>query len=451
MKKCQFFGTDGIRGIIGENLDAELITRIANATAVYVIKSTGGAIPKTPNIIIGTDTRASCDFIVHILAGTLANYGINIVKVGVVPTAALSFLTNKLNADLGIMVSASHCTAKYNGVKVFTPNGEKLSDAENQIFDKLIVKKAKPQPSKVVGTITEDFKSINLWQNFLVKKFKTLAGSNIKIAIDCAHGSGAACARDVLRALGFNVTLFNDKYDGYNINDGCGATKPSYLNQAMKDGNFDIGFAFDGDADRCIFFDENGKHIHGDVVIFLLAKYFHDRGELAKNKVVGTILTNLGVEKSLNNLGIKLVRTDVGDASVYYALKENYLTVGGETCGHVIYPKLWCAGDGLVFALLVLAMLACSNKKLSECAGAAQVYPQANVNTESSPEQKKQLFADAGFKEFIKNSQKKYTDFRIIVRPSGTENIVRVTVEGADTESCNKIAAEIIAKIKQVL
>jgi len=449
MGKCQYFGTDGIRGIIGERLDAELITRIANATANYV--TTKKQDDTTRKVIIGTDTRASCDFIVHIFAGILSGFGIDVVKVGIVPTAALSYLTNKLAADLGVMVSASHCTAKYNGVKVFTPEGEKLSEKENQIFDNMIVKRAMPASSKTVGAITEDLKAIKLWQNFLVKKFANLKGNKLRVALDCAYGSGAECARNVLNALGFDVTLFNDKFDGFNINDGCGATKASWLSDKMKDGNFDIGLAFDGDADRCIIFDELGNHIHGDVVIYLLAKHFKEKGELAKNKIVGTILTNLGVENSLKEIGIKLVRTDVGDAPVYYALKDEGLTIGGETCGHVIYPKVWCAGDGLVFALLVLATLGSGDKKLSELSGAATVYPYKSINTEATPEQKKQLFADADFKRYLKDSAVKYSDSRIIVRPSGTENIVRVTVEGAETVACEKIATEIVAKIKQVL
>lgn len=454
MKKCQYFGTDGIRGLIGNGFDPELITRIANATGLHIITKCNDKPMQTrpPKVVIGWDTRASCDFIVHIFAGILSYNGIDVIKVGIVPTAALSFLTNKMDADAGIMVSASHCLSKYNGVKVFTPDGEKMSDAQNYEFDQLIVKQLKPQQaSNRTGTITEDLKAIKLWQNFLVKRFASLKGSKVKVVLDCAHGSGAECAREVMRMLGINFTLFNDKTNGYDINDGCGATKPNFLNAAMKSGDYDIGFAFDGDADRCIVFDEKGNHIHGDVVIYLLAKYFKDRGELGKNKIAGTILTNLGVEKSLNGIGIEMVRTDVGDASVYYALKKEGLTMGGETCGHVIVPKIWVAGDGLVYALVALSALVTSDKKLSDRIGGVQVYPSASINADATPVQKKQLFANADFKKYVKECQKIYAENRIIVRPSGTEHIVRVTVEGADTKSCEKIAAEIVVKIKQVL
>lgn len=445
MKKCKYFGTDGIRGIIGQDMTADLVTRIANATAVYM--------PKRPGkVVIGWDTRASCDFIVHILAGMLSYHGIDVIKVGVVPTAALSYLTNKLNVDLGIMVSASHCSAKYNGVKYFTSIGEKLDDDETYEFDKLIVQKETPQEAaKEIGVIADDFKAIKLWQKYLVKKFKSIAGSKIKVAVDGAFGSGAQCAQEVMHALGINVTSFNDKSTGFNINDGCGATKPSYMNTAMKNGGFDIGFAFDGDADRCIVFDEKGNHVHGDAVIFLLAKYFKDRGKLNKDKIAGTILFNLGVEKCLNQQGIKLVRTDVGDSKVYHALKTEKLSMGGETSGHINFADIWCTGDGLVLALMMIAVLQGQNKPTSEVCSGVTIFPQININSEATPDQKRQLFADKGFDKFVKDCQKKYPDFRIIVRPSGTENIVRVTVEGADTKACEQIAMEIIAQIRKTL
>jgi len=444
MKKCKYFGTDGIRGIIGQDFGAELVSQIANATAAYIDK-------RPAKIVIGWDTRASCDFIVNILAGTLSYYGIDVIKVGVVPSAALSFLANKLQSDLGIMVSASHCSAAYNGVKFFTPLGEKLDNTETYKFDKLIVRKAKPATvAGTVGTITDDPKAIKLWQKFLVRKFKSIIKTNVKVAIDCAKGSGAKCAHGVMQALGINTTFFNTASTGFDINDGCGATKPAYMRQAMQNRGFDIGFAFDGDADRCIVFDAQGNHIHGDIIIYLLAKFLKSRSKLAKNKVAGTILFNLGVEKTLNQQGIKFIRTDVGDAYVYHAMKVGGLSMGGETSGHINFAGIWCTGDGLVLALMVLAMLAQSDKSLGELASEVTLYPQININVAATPEQKKQLFASADFRQFIKTTQAKKKNFRIIVRPSGTENIVRVTVEGADAKECEKIANEIIVRMKTV-
>jgi len=447
MKKCKFFGTDGIRGVVGQDFDTELVTRIANATAAFIQK-------RPAKVIIGWDTRASCDFIVDILAGTLAYYGIDVVKVGVVPTAALSFLTNKLKANLGIMVSASHCTTKYNGVKFFTDVGEKLSNAQTFEFDKLIVKKTKPTAAgKIIGTSTQDLKAIKLWHKFLANKFKSTIKRDIKVAVDCAKGSGTQCAKEVLKALGVKATFFNDTSTGFDINDGCGATKPVFMNNAMAKKGFDIGFAFDGDADRCIVFDGQGNHIHGDIVIYLLAKYLKNQGKLAKNKVAGTILFNLGMEKELGGQGIKLIRTDVGDAYVYHAMKVEKLSMGGETSGHINFADVWCTGDGLVVALMVMSVIASETKQssINELVSNVSLFPQININTDATPEQKKQLFKDAGFLAYVKQQQKKHTDFRIIVRPSGTENIVRVTVEGPDTKMCEKIATEIIAQIRKTL
>jgi phosphoglucosamine mutase len=448
MKKCKHFGTDGIRGIVGKDFNPELVTRIANATAVFVEK-------RPANILIGWDTRASCDFVVEIFAGILSGYGINVVKIGVVPTCALLFLTNKQNADLGIMVSASHNDSRYNGIKFASPSGEKLTDAQVVELDKLVARNAKPKThvtAKDLGKIMEDSKAIKLWQKYLAKKFPSFPGAKkIKVALDGAHGSGADCATEVLRSFGFPVTTFNNKPDGFNINEGCGATYAAFLNNAMKQGGFNIGFALDGDADRCVFFDEHGSTIHGDMIIYLLAKYFKDRGELSKNKVVGTILTNLGIEKALNNQGIKLLRTDVGDVNVCRATKKEGLVMGGEPNGHMIFPKIWNTDDGLVLALMVLSMLEASGKSMSELCADVEVYPQISINVDATPEQKKQLFANTDFKTFVKTAQAKHKDFRVIVRPSGTENIVRVTVEGAKKPDCEKICQDIATQVKKTL
>jgi len=468
MKKCKYFGTDGIRGVVGQNFDADLVTRTANAVAVYISK-------RPAKVIIGIDTRASCDSIEHILAGTLAYYGIDVVSVGVIPTAALSYLAKELGADLGMMITASHSPTKYNGIKIVNSLGEKLPQDATIVLDALIAKHAKPLAvAEKVGRITKDLKAIKLWQNYLIKHFRKLVKPGTKIAIDCAFGSGTECAREVLHALGLHVTFYNDKPTGFNINDGCGATKPAYMNAAMKchgdasvkgtyqndtkchlirplDTVFDIGFAFDGDADRCIIFDADGNHIHGDIVIYLLAKHLKDKGRLAKNKIAGTILFNLGIEKNLNREGIEMVRTDVGDAYVYNALKTQGLSMGGETSGHINIPEILCTGDGLIVALMVLEMLNSQNKSFDELSRDVSLYPQININTDATPDQKRQLFADKDFANFVKSKQIEHKDFRIIVRPSGTENIARVTVEGAETKACEQIANEIVQKIKEVL
>ena len=445
MKKCNYFGTDGIRGVVGKNFDADLVIRTANAAAVFIEK-------RPAKVVIGIDTRASCDSIEHILAGTLAYYGIDVVNVGVVPTAALSFLTKKLKCDLGMMVSASHSPTKYNGIKVVNSLGEKLPQSETCILDKLITKKAKPEAiAEKVGRITKDLKAIKLWQKYLIKLFAPLVKPGTKVALDGSYGSGVECAREVMRTLGLQVQFFNDLATGFNINEGCGATKPAYMNAAMPGKGFDIGFAFDGDADRCIVFDGEGNHINGDIVIYLLAKYLKSKNKLKRNKIVSTILFNLGVEKSLNLQGIKLVRTDVGDSNVYHALKVGNLSMGGETSGHVNFPDILCTGDGLALALMFLAMLGSQDKSLKQLCAEVVTYPQININTECSPEQKKQLFSDKEFLKFVKDTQTKHKDFRIIVRPSGTENIARVTVEGAEIKQCETIAIDITAKIRKVL
>jgi len=299
--KLKHFGTDGIRGIVGRDIDAYYVFDVANAVVdgLELDESNGEGQPK--KVVVGWDTRASCDFIVEVIAGVLASRGIDVIKVGIVPTTAVSFITTRLRANLGIVVTASHNNATYNGIKFFNSNGSKLSDIYVKKIDSLIGKKRnKEYIVDRVGRIISDDEAIKKWQKFLIKQFTDLKGwaSGKRLAIDCAYGSGAECARVVLSTLGFEIVGFNTDYNGLNINDGCGATKPSWLTNKMKEKqqSFVAGFAFDGDADRCVVFDERGDTVHGDVLMYILTKRLKNKGELKGNKIASTIMFNLGVE-----------------------------------------------------------------------------------------------------------------------------------------------------------
>ena len=424
------FGTDGIRGIVGQDFTPNYIFDIASAVT-FVCQ------PK--RVVIGWDTRASCDFIVNVFAGVLAGLGVKVLKVGIVPTAALSFLTNKLSADIGVMVTASHNDYTYNGIKLFASSGEKMNDQTTQKINKLIGMRCdcKRITADKVGKITDNNRAIKYWHRFLIKQFSI--NKEFRIAIDCAYGSGFGCAQDVMKGLGVNATLFNTEHNGININHDCGATKPAYLRYKMLNGNYDVGFAFDGDADRCVVFDEHGNAIHGDVLIYILAKH------LKADKIATTILFNLGVQKELEKQGIQIIKTDVGDRHIYAAIKQYELKLGGETSGHIIMPDRWCSGDGLMVALVVLSIMKQSGKKLSELVHGIKLYPQINRNIPATQVQKQKI------KPYIKMRQCGCATYKIIVRPSGTENLIRITVEGNNLAECELLANQIILEIKAQL
>jgi phosphoglucosamine mutase len=509
--KLAHFGTDGIRGVVGSGFDAGYIFNIASAAARWLCGHNTHDVVyndkhNTPYVVVGWDTRASCDFIADIFCGVLAGAGIHVLKVGVVPTAALSYLTAKFGAQMGIMVSASHNNYTYNGIKFFGPGGAKLSEDATRGLDALLTENQRRKTknecavhttAERVGRVKTDLKAIKHWERFLIKQFKKLsaATTRTRVVIDAANGSGAECARRVLTALGYDVVLYNTAPDGFNINKGCGATVPDFLADIIKRENgkaskhsasdrslptkrlpLAAGFAFDGDADRCVVFDERGEAVHGDVLIWFLAKHLKSKGQLRGNKIAATVLFNLGVERALLSEGIGLIRTDVGDRFVYRAIKEQGLSLGGESSGHVIFPEIWTSGDGLLTALAALRALqetkderqkTKSEKQktkderqkterecdvnLSDLVGTAGVYPQVNENIAASAGAKARLMRDPDFKAYFTRLSRDNPDHKIIVRPSGTEDIIRVTVEGCDPAAAacikNEIALEIRARL----
>jgi len=445
------FGTDGVRGIVGETFTTDYISKIAHATVAGFRKRSLNATLSPKKVVIGWDTRRSCDFIVDIFAGVLAGHGVEVIKVGVVPTAGLSFLTGKLSCDIGVMVSASHNDFRHNGIKLFSPTGEKMDDETTGEIDSFISAKYIDNSASVansVGRIMTDTKAINLWQKYLIRKFKRAGKNNSqtaevprqKIAVDCAFGSGAECAEAVLKSLGYDTVFFNTEADGLNINKNCGATVPAYLSSVIKEhekrGNgFTVGFAFDGDADRCVAFDENGDVINGDILIAELAKF------RSVKDVVATIMFNLGVEQGLKEAGISLIRTPVGDRYIYKVINDYNLLLGGETSGHIIFNDIWRSGDGLLTALVVLQALFKKGIKASELGSGFQVYPHTSKNIPVTREQKKKV------EEIITTKD----GYKTIVRPSGTEDLVRITVEGPDLRECeNKLQIEVYELQKQI-
>ena len=391
----KYFGTDGIRGVVGKTLTLDLVAKVGKAIALQ----------KYQSAVIGWDTRKSSSSIVKQLTKTLKHKGLKVTHIGVVPTAALAFFTRELKQDIGIMITASHNPPNYNGIKLFAPTGEKLDEQLTGQIDRLI-----------------DMEE--LWQDLLVAKFAPVFKDKKlpRVVLDCANGSGSIVAQDVLKRLGFDVELHNVQTDGNNININCGAVYPGYLT-GLIDGQ--VGFAFDGDADRCVAVDESGTVVLGDILLAALARH------LKTNKFVTTVMFNTGTEKWLNSHGVEVIRTPVGDKYVYAELKKlnnDGAVFGGEPSGHIIFPSLFPSGDGLVTALTVLQMIVEDGRTLRELCADIPVWPGIlrNVTTDLPPG------------EFWKEG------CRVLVRKSGTENVTRVLVEGENPERCNEVLLDVI-------
>ena len=409
--KHKHFGTDGIRGRVGEKITREFVERVAIAATKYVGASV--ARPKcSQTICIGHDTRSSCAWIVDIFERTLRSAGIRVVNVGVVPTAGLSFLTVANGASLGIMITASHNPAEYNGIKFFDKKGRKVGERGIRKLEKLIdLSLCRGGNLPPVATMHENCP----WENYLVEKFKPIFDkfcNKPKIVVDCANGSGAHVAEQVLTRLGFDFELVNNTPNGTNINDGCGAVHPDPK----------YGYCLDGDADRLVI-----PNVHGDRLIAALAVW------LKCKRIVTTILFNSGVERFLKEKGIDVIRTDVGDRHIANALARRKVSpsFGGETSGHLIFPDVWHGGDGLVAILVTLHMVCDTGKTIRELTENIPLFPSVSTNIAGT------TLPD------IATLQKENPDYRIIVRASGTEPLVRIIVEGDCFEKCKKLMNEI--------
>ena len=408
---AKYFGTDGIRGKAGGLITPSFIKRTANAIALYC-----GRLTEKPYAVMGHDTRDSCTWIIEIFEKVFSQHGIRLHNAGCVPTAALAYLTMHCNAQVGIMITASHNGPKYNGIKLFNPRGEKLGASDIGIIENLI----------------------DAWENFLINTFRHKSKDpKPRIALDCANGSGTQTAKQVFSALGIQAKFYNTEDDGRNINKNCGALFPQNLAKIISDdGGFDMGFCFDGDADRLVVLDGGGRVIHGDVLLALLAVHGHHPP--SKHKLATTILFNGGAEQYLRDHSINVIRTDVGDRHVMAAMTEHGLTLGGETSGHIIFADIFGTGDGLVTALMTIQMVAVSGRTIADLANDVTLYPSVSHNTIADKKKKAALDTDE-WQQFLALVQTNHPDFRIIVRPSGTEDLIRLTVEGPDTNVCKKI------------
>lgn len=446
----RLFGTDGVRGVANKDLTCELAMKLGRAAAaVLTNKST-----RHPRVIIGKDTRLSSDMLENAMAAGLCSVGASVVLLGVVPTPAVAYLVEKYKADAGIMISASHNSYEYNGIKIFSGDGFKLPDDLEERIESLILGEA-PLPAAPadsdLGTVET---APNALRDYIdhVKSTVHFSLDGLEIALDCANGSSAMTAETLFTELGAKVHMLSNEPNGVNINDGCGSTHMEALIEYVKTHKVDAGIAFDGDADRCLAVDENGEPVDGDFIMAICGLDMKSRGKLNRNCIVGTIMTNLGFIKFCEANGIHFEATKVGDRYVLEEmLLENY-SFGGEQSGHVIFRDFATTGDGQLTAAQLLSIMKRREAKLSSMTTVMERYPQTMKNIRVSPEGKLAFYTDPKVKQAIDAATKTLAgNGRVIVRPSGTEPLLRVMVEGQDLALIEKIAEDISEVIKEEL
>lgn len=441
----KLFGTDGVRGVANEELTCELAFKIGQCAA-YVLTS---KIKHKPKILIGKDTRISGDMLEASLLAGMCSVGADVVKLGVIPTPAVAYLTRKYEADAGVVISASHNSAEYNGIKIFNTNGYKLSDEIEEEIEKLILENDNEIKLPTGDNVGRSQESQNALEDYIEFAKKTIEGdlSGMKIAIDCANGASYKTAVEVIAGLGAEVYVVSNHPNGVNINLNCGSTNTKDFAKYVKNIDVDIGLSFDGDADRLLVIDENGELVDGDKIMLICAKSLNADGKLNKSTLVTTVMTNLGLVLSAKEEGINIAQTKVGDRYVLEEMLNHGYSLGGEQSGHIIFLDHNTTGDGLVSALQLLSIIKKSGKKLSELSDVFKPLPQVMVNAKVSNDKKYSYVDDEIIMAEINALEKEFSESgRVLIRPSGTEPKVRVMLEGNDKDYIAK-KANYLAKL----
>jgi len=441
----KLFGTDGVRGIANTELTGELAYNLGRAGAYVLTKEKAHA----PKILVGMDTRISGDMLESALVAGMCSVGAHAVMAGIIPTPAVAYLVRKYNFDAGVVISASHNPMEYNGIKFFNSNGYKLRDElENEIEDLLLNNMDKiAQPTGgAVGTKSVSEDAIEDYIEFLTKTTDAKF-DGIKVALDCANGASYKAAPISILNLGASMCIIHNEPDGTNINAGCGSTHIDDLKKFVVENGADIGFAFDGDADRCLAVDEKGNLIDGDKILAICGLEMKKKGTLKNDTIVGTVMTNLGLNIMAQKNDLKIEQTNVGDRYVLERMIKNDYNLGGEQSGHIIFLDHNTTGDGILTAIQVLTVLKESGKKASELASVMEQMPQVLVNARVNNAKKNSYMEVAEIKEAIDALSAKFADEgRVLIRTSGTEPLVRVMIEGKDI-NIMKNEAEKLAKL----
>lgn len=443
------FGTDGVRGVAGSELTIELATQLGQAGAYVLTKEQ----EHQPTIIVGCDTRISGGMLASALMAGICSVGANAIYVGVVPTPAIAYLTRKHKVDAGVVISASHNPMEFNGIKFFNGDGYKLSDALEDEIEALIhsnMDGVTLPTGSGVGRIDYRFDLKDEYVEFM-KKCVPVNLKGLKIVVDCAEGASYYTSVRTLEDLGANLIPIHITPDGTNINANCGSTHMDELQARVVYEKADLGIAFDGDADRMLAVDENGKMVDGDQLMAICGNYMKEKGTLKKNTIVVTVMTNLGFTLMGEEKGIHVEKTRVGDRYVLENMLQNGYNIGGEQSGHIIFLDDNTTGDGLLSALHLLQVMVETGRKLSDLAAVMEVLPQALVNAKVPNHKKDKFMEYAEISDAIKKVEERFGgEGRVLIRPSGTEPLVRVMIEGKNQEEIDSEAkklADLITKI----
>ncbi|MBO4816276.1 MAG: phosphoglucosamine mutase [Clostridia bacterium] len=451
----KYFGTDGIRRIANTELTPELVYKVAKAGAYVLSKHTDHA----PLILIGRDTRISGTLIESAMVSGFLSYGANVKLLGVMPTPAVAYLTKKLKADASVVISASHNTFEFNGVKFFSNKGTKIPDSLEEEIEDIMESGKLDELTAVNDKIGVSEYALELedeYVYFFRKIFDDIIEQYNKkdfiVGIDTANGATYKVAEKVFTALGINHIIINNTPNGININDNCGSTHLDNLKQFVKDNHLSLGIAYDGDGDRCLAIDENGEEIDGDKLLAIISSNLRKHQKLNKDTIVATVMSNLGLNKYARDNGLELLQTKVGDRYVLEEMLKNGFNLGGEQSGHVILLDYNPTGDGILTSLMLIKTILEENKKASELGSLVKKYPQILVNAKVNSEKKYDYEKDEEIKKAIDKLEKEFAgNGRVLIRPSGTEPLVRVMIEGENQDYISQKANEIAKLIEEKL
>ncbi|MGB6182013.1 MAG: phosphoglucosamine mutase [Rhodococcus sp. (in: high G+C Gram-positive bacteria)] len=445
---ARLFGTDGVRGLANEDVTAELALRLGRAAATVLSDSTGALSATRPVALVGRDPRASGEMLEAAIVAGLSSAGVDVLVVGVVPTPALAYLTDAYDAELGVMISASHNAMQDNGIKFFAAGGHKLADEQEDRIEALLDAPATGPVGAAIGRVRTAPDALTRYEDHLAK-IVTRRLDGITVVVDCAHGAAFAAAPDAFRSAGATVIAINADPTGLNINDRCGSTHLDVLQQAVSEHGADLGLALDGDADRCLAVDADGAIVDGDAIMAILALAMKDAGELPQNTLVATVMSNLGLHIAMRDAGITVRTTAVGDRYVLEELRAGDYGLGGEQSGHIVLPAFGTTGDGVLTGLQIMSRMAESGRSLSELAAVMRTLPQVLINVPVVDKTASTVAPTVV--EAVERAQLELgQNGRVLLRPSGTEQLVRVMVEADTADTAQRLADHIAGVVGAV-
>jgi phosphoglucosamine mutase len=436
---ARLFGTDGVRGVANQDLTAELALALGSAAARR-LTGPGGHARRVA--VVGRDPRASGEMLEAAVIAGLTSEGVDALRVGILPTPAVAYLTSAYDADFGVMISASHNPMPDNGIKIFGPGGHKLDDATEDRIEELVAAGPGHRPTGAgIGRVVDAADALDRYLRHVAKAVTTRL-DGLTVVVDCGHGAASEAAPQAYRAAGANVIAINNAPNGLNINEHCGSTHMEALRSAVVSYGADLGLAHDGDADRCLAVDAAGRVIDGDAIMVVLALAMQESGELAGNTLVATVMSNMGLHLAMRSAGIEVRTTSVGDRYVLEELRAGAFALGGEQSGHIVMPSLGTTGDGIVTGLRLMSRMAQTRKTLAELAEPMRTLPQVLINVKV--EDKTTVAQAPAVQSAVAEVEAELGDTgRILLRPSGTEQVVRVMVEAADEDTARQMAVRV--------